>query len=282
MNVDPCLAAYGLATALAIPPLLDGRLIVEDSPRLRLTTWLLAGATVVGSWLAASVSLAHHDGPIAQSVGILVGLLLVGRFAYALVVTRRDTYRSRRHHEAAARLVGRHDAKADVVMIESEERIAYSIPRLRGGLVVVTTGAREALTDGEFRAVLAHERAHLSGRHHILIEIGQIFARALPGLRLFRDLRHRVPELLEMVADDAAARRHGPRQVATAIASMSTRPVPEATLGGGGPWAATRALRLTVVTAGDRISSRVSLLALAVVLAAAPFLMHLAACPHPW
>ena len=146
---------------------------------------------------------------------------------------------------------------------------------------MVTTGARALLSSRELNAVLSHERAHLDGRHHLLVGLGQALARALPALVLFRQLGRQIPRLLEMRADDAAARVHGGDTVARAIATMSTARGPAGVLGAGGPTATVRALRLTEIEATKR-RGRLALSITLIMLAAGPYLATLPPCPHPW
>lgn len=281
MNVDACVAAFGVAAATATPFLLSRYSGIEDTPRLGVAAWLLAAVSVLGSWLAAGVSLAHHPGAVAQAVGMaLLGGLSV-RLLWAWIVTWRATRSSRARHVQAATLLGRRDPATGAVVVDSPEPAVYCLPRPGGGLVVVTTGARAALSVPELDAVLAHERAHLDGRHHLLIGIGHALARALPLPGLFREVGRQVPRLLEMRADDAAARLHGADMVVAAIASMSSRMTPAGALGAGGPAASVRALRLTG-TKPTALRGRVILVATAITLAVGPFLATLPPCPHPW
>jgi Zn-dependent protease with chaperone function len=57
--------------------------------------------------------------------------------------------------------------------------------------------------------VLAHERAHLVGRHHLLIAPTRGLATVLPRIDLFALGAIEMGRLVEMRADNAAARAHG-------------------------------------------------------------------------
>jgi hypothetical protein len=66
-----------------------------------------------------------------------------------------------------------------------------------------------------------------------------------------------VPRLLEMCADDAAARTHGHRTVLDALITLACGPVPEAALGASGTATLQRAHRLaSPPTAGERSAAR--------------------------
>jgi Zn-dependent protease with chaperone function len=281
MNVDPCLAAYGVAVATGAPYLLRRHSATEGTPRLGVAAWFLGAGTVLASWLAAGVSLVHHPGAAAQTAGVFVVGGLTARLAWAWTVTWRTNRASRIRHVRAAALLGHPDAATGAVVVDSPQAAVYCMPSLGGGTIVVTTGARVLLSSRELNAVLSHERAHLVGRHHLLVGLGQTLARALPPLLLFRQLALQVPRLLEMRADDAAARIYGGDTVARAIATLSRSCPPAGALGAGGSAATIRALRLT----GTEVRSWRSQLSLSVTvlfLSAGPYLATLSPCPHPW
>lgn len=95
---------------------------------------------------------------------------------------------------------------------------AFAVPG-RPGHIVVTTGMRDLLSPEQFEALLAHEHAHLAGRHHRLIQISQLAAAAHPAL--WWVTRH-VDYLVERAADEHAAREIGCRRtVAHAIGTAA-------------------------------------------------------------
>lgn len=90
---------------------------------------------------------------------------------------------------------------------------AYALPGRPGspGRIVVTTGMLHALDPAEREALLAHERAHLAGRHHLYLAAAELSARCHPALRA---LRAPLGYALERCADEAAAHAVGDRRVA--------------------------------------------------------------------
>ena len=70
--------------------------------------------------------------------------------------------------------------------------------------------------------MLAHERAHLAGRHHLLIALSRGLAASFPAVPLFARGQDEVARLAEMCADDAAASRSGRRTLITALLAMGT------------------------------------------------------------
>ncbi len=74
-------------------------------------------------------------------------------------------------------------------------------------------------------AVLAHERAHVRGRHHLAVALAVAAADALPRVPLCRAAPGAVGVLCELAADAAAVRRHGPAAVRAALAGTAGRTV---------------------------------------------------------
>jgi Zn-dependent protease with chaperone function len=69
--------------------------------------------------------------------------------------------------------------------------------------------AQIVLDPEQLTAVLAHERAHLAGRHHLLLAITRSLAAVAPFVPIFARGTGEVARLAEMRADDAAAGRAG-------------------------------------------------------------------------
>lgn len=154
-----------------------------------------------------------------------------------------------RHHRVRLRATRALSGLADraVSVLPDPTPYAYALPRgLRGrtrgspagarprawGNVVVTTGLLDELDSAERRALFAHERAHLTGRHHRFLLAVQLAARANPFLR---PLRTAVMYTIERWADEDAATRVGSRRlVARAVgkAALVSRGAPAPTLAG--------------------------------------------------
>ncbi|MFG2715382.1 M56 family metallopeptidase [Streptomyces goshikiensis] len=116
-------------------------------------------------------------------------------------------------------------SRSELVVLEEQHPDAYALPG-RPGRIVITSGMLRALTTEEREVVLAHERAHLRGRHHLLVAVVELAARCHPGLRAVREpLRY----VLERSADESAAQAVGDRRLtARAIgrAALATRASP--------------------------------------------------------
>jgi hypothetical protein len=118
------------------------------------------------------------------------------------------------------------------VLVEHAQPTAYCVAG-RQPTVILTTGAVQALDPGQLDAVLAHERAHLTGRHHWLLAMARISREVLPFLPLMRDTEEQVARLVELHADDAATRARDPRLLATALVVLATAASPAAALAAG-------------------------------------------------
>ncbi|MCD2469290.1 M56 family metallopeptidase [Streptomyces sp. MBT42] len=98
--------------------------------------------------------------------------------------------------------------------------------------VVVTTAMLATLTGPERRALFAHERAHLTARHHRFLLTVQLAARANPFLR---PLRTAVTYTTERWADEEAATSVGSRRIvarAVGKAALISRGALSVTLAG--------------------------------------------------
>ncbi|WP_328878777.1 M56 family metallopeptidase [Streptomyces sp. NBC_00299] len=133
----------------------------------------------------------------------------------------------RRAHHALAGLPG-----TEVAVLPDGVPYAYALPGGRRDRVVVTTALLDCLEPDERRALFAHERAHLTARHHRFLLTVQLAARANPFLR---PLRTAVAYTAERWADEEAARAVGSRRaVACAIgkAALVSRGTPVPTFAG--------------------------------------------------
>jgi bla regulator protein blaR1 len=141
--------------------------------------------------------------------------------------------------------------------------------------VIVTTGAMAALAPGELDAVLAHERAHLAGRHHALKAAARIGRQVLPFLPLLRDAEAQVARLAELHADDSAARTADPRELATGLVTLA-QATPAPALGAAATDAVQRIHRLLRPAEPLSRPRQHLLRATAAILALAPVLVALA------
>jgi Zn-dependent protease with chaperone function len=282
MSIASCLLLYSFVVAALGPRVLPRLTRAGVSPRLGVAMWLAAIGSVVASWAAATVLLAdevvhdaNHPGQSALSScfallrqaasgqdGVLarIGLValaslattavagLIWRLGRSLLRVRAATHQ----HARTARLVGRPVSGRDAVVLDAPERVAYCVAG-RPHTIVVTSAALDALDERHLDAVLAHERAHLAGRHHLILALTRSLATILPVSALFRTGAAEVARLLEMCADDTAARVHGPATLLDALLSLcGAGPIPSGALGASGVGVLARAHRLATPPAPGR------------------------------
>jgi Zn-dependent protease with chaperone function len=253
------LAAYALAAGYGAPAVLS-RDWARRSPRIATGLWL----TLAASWLAAvplaALALAvplMWQAPGGQGGGTFTGTggvpaAVAGMLLAVAVVVRtswclgRGLARARRDHRAHAAFLaaaGRPDHALGAVVIDADAPAAYCLPRGRHR-TVITTSALSRLSPGQLRAVLAHERAHLRGHHHLMLAAAAALARAFPAMPLLARASAELAVLAEMTADDHAARRHGAADLAAALVTLAGAGSRSTALAAGGPAAIARIQRL--------------------------------------
>lgn len=261
--MTPALVMLGYAAALAwlgAAPL--ARLTATGvNARLGLVVWLvamssaLASAVVAVSFLvrtavdgwprfAGTICQSVTGGPcppqlyrsalfeasaaVASALAVLTLMTLTWRYGRSVQGARRRASA----HAQAARITGRRFPGTGIpplstaVVLETTQPAVYCVPG-RPATIVLTTGALAILDPPQLLAVLAHERAHLAGRHHLLVTLGKAARAGFPGVPLFTRGAEEVARLAEMRADDVAARRNGRDTLLQALVAMGTgKPLP--------------------------------------------------------
>lgn len=280
MSLAVCLLAYSMVVTVLGPPLLASLTRAGGVPRLGVAAWLAMMASVLAAWVAAAtLFVAQLVGSWDQIGRVLTGcvaglrLIVIGGYGTALqlgllvlaalsvaalaVMGARvgfALHRSRQHtaaHAQAARIAAGDSPRGPggALVIDSTQAAVYCLAG-RPNAVVITNSALKALDDAQLAAVLAHEHAHLTGRHHPLLALVAALAKILSGVRLFTDAATDIARLLEMCADDAAARHHGSDSVVDALLALTLPDVsppaitPAVALGATGVGVAERVERL--------------------------------------
>lgn len=169
-------------------------------------------------------------GPLIGDLGLAVASGLALRIVWCLLATFGAAHLRGREHARALRIVATRDVERDILVLHHDDPACYCLPGRRG-TVVVTSGALQRLSPAQLDAVLAHERAHLAGRHHMVVAFAVAVRRAIPGIRLLAYAERETRRLVELIADDAAARHSGASTVAAALAVIGVGRVPGAALG---------------------------------------------------
>jgi Zn-dependent protease with chaperone function len=188
---------------------------------------------------------AQYSTPGGAAAGAAGGLLtaaVLGRVAWYCGAAAVAARRRRASHDDVLAVIARPGPAADVQVIDGDRPAVYCLPGR--GRIVLTTGALACLDGGQLGAVLAHERAHLSGRHHLVLALATALRRAFGGAGFFALAARQVAYLVEVAADDAAARRAPRLTVASALLAVASAGVPAEALGAGGSAAAQRIQRL--------------------------------------
>jgi Zn-dependent protease with chaperone function len=271
------------------------------APMLAIVTYLTAGWSVVATLGLAGLVLAVHATALGAGLSHLIGacvlrlraayatpggatmaglgLILAGsvvaRAVLAAVGHQRGAGRQALRHAQAARLVGRPDLALGAVLVEHPEPAAYCVAG-RHPTVILTTAAVAALSPVQLDAVLAHERAHLAGHHHRLLAMARIGRQVLPFLPLMRDAEAQVARLIELHADDAAARGHDAGTLATALVVLATAASPAPALAAAATDTVRRIRRLLGPAEPLSRGRRHLLRATAAALAITPLLLALA------
>jgi Zn-dependent protease with chaperone function len=173
---------------------------------------------------------------VEQVTGLLGMTVLV---ALAVRLTLIGKHQARRRRQARdeclgiLRIAGHADtARPSTLWLEHSRPLAFSLPGRRG-LIVATEGLAQQLTPDEVLAVLEHERAHVRGRHHLLLAVSEATAWAAPFLPLLRQAPAALADLVELAADAAAARRCGARVLSAALTKVDRFDLPPTALGAG-------------------------------------------------
>jgi Peptidase family M48 len=119
------------------------------------------------------------------------------------------------YQQVRALRTARRDARGlpgdGALAVVADDRLeAYAVP----GRVVVSTGLLAALNPAEHRVLLAHEMAHLTGRHHVFRAVVRVATAANP---ILWPLRRALWYSTERWADERAATAVGDRVMAARV-----------------------------------------------------------------
>ena len=266
----------------------------DRAPRLAVAAWLALTGSAVVSVISGGVALVvptvrvsadlsllltacvmalrstygHPGGAAMAGAGAVLGLAVIARVTWCTAATLACAGLARHRHRRVLALTGRHDGQYGTILLDHEEAAAWCLPGA-GRQVVLTTAAAEVLDEVQLAAVLAHERAHQRGHHHLLVALAGSLAAAFPRVRAFRQGHEQIARLVELLADDAAAAASPRLKVAEALLALAApAPAAAAALGAGGSATAARVRRLIASPAplgrGRAVAGMLSVAALAV------------------
>ncbi len=194
----------------------------------RLATWLLTSATValagcstaalalLAAFAAARTpalaALGHYSqsvmgrlDPIPVPTGALAALALAGAAVGVAVIFRNRARGLAESYRRAAGLAA-HDS---IVVVPGPAIEAYALPG-RPGRIVLSGHLLDRLDTGRRAALIAHEQAHLAGRHHLFASVARLAAAANPMLL---PVACSVEYTVERWADEHAATVTGDRRL---------------------------------------------------------------------
>ncbi len=246
MTIAVALLAYALGVGTIGSALLGRAAWPQRAPMLGIVTYLAAAWSSVAALGLAGLTLAVHatalgsqlstligacvlrlraeynapGGALVAFTGLAVAFVLLARTAATAAVHLRAVRQHAMQHAQTARLVGRPEPGLGAILVEHDQPASYCVA-CPHPTVVLTTGALQALHPAELTAVLAHERAHLAYHHHRLLALARIGQQVLPFLPIMREGAAQIGRLVEMHADDVAARTSPTRSLATALVVLA-------------------------------------------------------------
>ncbi|KPC71757.1 M56 family metallopeptidase [Streptomyces sp. NPDC006349] len=314
MRTALLLVGHAALLAALAPVLLVRGGWTERTPRLGIWLWQVLTVSLLGSVALAGLVLAVPTMPVSggladmlqacvmalreqyatpggaaiAAAGTVVTMAVLGRtvwcLAWALLRARRD----RSRHARVLAMVGKARPDLGVTVLDDDRPAAYCLPGY-GNKIVLTSAALAALEPRALDSVIAHERAHIRGRHHLVLAFADALERAFPRVLLLRTAAAETRRLVEMDADNAAMARTDALTLAGALLEMAGAAGPVAALAAGGDVGR----RVRRLLGPQRPLGRLALwgcvltasgvLALPLVLAAEPAVaaMNINACPLP-
>jgi len=227
------LVALALLLAWPVPRLLARLTTVRRGPRAALVLWqstavaavlaALFAAPAAVPWLVGNAPRLQDVWPVVALAALLTGIVTIRLLVSGDRVGRNLRSVRRRHRELVDLLAMEGDGHTRV--LEHTTPTAYCLPGVRRR-VVLTQGTIDRLSPDELGAVMAHERAHLTARHDLVMEFFTVVHEAVPRFVRSSTALREVHLLIEVLADRAAVRRAGVLTTARAIVGMADGPKP--------------------------------------------------------
>jgi Zn-dependent protease with chaperone function len=235
------LAALAVLLVWVAPGLMARQRRFRRAPRAALVAWqaaTLGGILAAVAVAPATLPLFLDDGEAATArpwwvlAALAVSGIVLGRVLWAGHDVGTRLRRMRGEQRQLVDIVAAHDRGGRVRVLQHPTPTAYCIPG-RGSRVVLSQGVLDALPDDQLAAVVAHEEAHLRGRHDLLLEFFSVAHAAVPTRLRSEAAIAEVRLLIEALADRAAARRSGEVATARALVALADSRTPNAALGAG-------------------------------------------------
>jgi Zn-dependent protease with chaperone function len=186
----------------------------------RFRAGLVTGVDKLVHTVTSGHPLAGLDVPEALGLTLAADVAIV-LLAVALVMMVR-TARIRAHHRRLLDLVSVEWPRPHGThLLDHPRATAYCLPGLRPR-IVLSRGAVQLLESNELAAVVEHERGHAHEHHGLVMTSLSSFTQPLRWIPYARRAPVAVASLLEMPADDFAARHHDPEVLASALVRLGS------------------------------------------------------------
>jgi hypothetical protein len=210
-----------------------------------LAAYAAASTPILAALGDYSRAIVRRGDPTPPAAGAIAALALAGAAVAVAIIFRNRARALAESYRRAAAFRG----SDGVVVVPGPAIDAYALPG-RPGRIVVSGPLLDQLNVSSQAALVAHEQAHLSGRHHLFAAAARLAAAANPMLL---PVARTVEYALERWADEHAAAVTGDRglvaetigQVALMASERPSR-MPKVSLGIVGSWSR----RLSVAWAG--------------------------------
>ena len=172
-----------------------------------------------------------------QAIAVAGGLSMIGALWYLsrgaavllalhlllnLGLTTLGAMRQRRRHLQLVELLSTPmPDRPGTRLIENEAPVAYCLPGAPRSVTVLSDGLLRLLTEDELAAVVAHERAHVTQHHHIVLIAFKAWRTALPWFPIASRAEDAVALLVELLADDDARQVVSDDVLASAVTAVA-------------------------------------------------------------
>lgn len=158
-----------------------------------------------------------------QMFALSGAILLSAHLVLNLALTFVRAERSRtRHRQLVSLLSAPMPERPGMRLIDHEAPVAYCLPGTTRSVTVLSAGLIDLLDEEQLRAVISHENAHATQRHHLVLMAFRAWRASLPWFPIATRALVAVTTLVEMLADDRARRDVSDETLARSIALVAS------------------------------------------------------------
>ncbi|MDQ1385730.1 MAG: hypothetical protein QOG65_3109, partial [Actinomycetota bacterium] len=158
-----------------------------------------------------------------QMFALSGAILLSAHLVLNLALTFVRAERSRtRHQQLVSLLSAPMPERPGMRLIDHEAPVAYCLPGTTRSVTVLSAGLVDLLDEEQLRAVISHENAHATQRHHLVLMAFRAWRASLPWFPIATRALVAVTTLVEMLADDRARRDVSDETLARSIALVAS------------------------------------------------------------